>query len=147
MVRLSHCLRRTWYLDCTILPKAKKTTATETVRGEGKAFYSADEVIIAYNEGVVDLHAWIKVKSNIRNEDGLLVHKLIETTVGRVIFNQHVPAEVGFVNALLTKKNLRDIIGDIIRITNIPKTVKFLDDIKTPWFPYSLPGRIVVQHQ
>ncbi len=122
------------------ITKGKKTTATETVRGEGKAFYSADEVIIAYNEGVVDLHAWIKVKSNIRNEDGLLVHKLIETTVGRVIFNQHVPAEVGFVNALLTKKNLRDIIGDIIRITNIPKTVKFLDDIKTLGFRTAFQG-------
>jgi DNA-directed RNA polymerase subunit beta' len=122
------------------ITKGKKTTPTETVRGEGKAFYSAEEVIIAYNEGVVDLHAWIKVKSNIRNEDGLLVHKLIETTVGRVLFNQHVPAEVGFVNALLTKKNLREIIGDIIRITNIPKTAKFLDDIKTLGFRTAFQG-------
>ena len=62
-------------------------------------------MIIAYNEGLIDLHAYIKVKTNIRNTDGLLEHKLIETTVGRVIFNQNVPAEVGFVNALLTKKN------------------------------------------
>jgi DNA-directed RNA polymerase subunit beta' len=122
------------------ITKGKKTTPTEPVRGEGKVFYSADEVIIAYNEGVVDLHAWIKVKSNIRNEDGLLVHKLIETTVGRVLFNQHVPAEVGFVNALLTKKNLREIIGDIIRITNIPKTAKFLDDIKTLGFRTAFQG-------
>jgi DNA-directed RNA polymerase subunit beta' len=122
------------------LTKGKKTTPTETVRGEEKVFYSVDEVIIAYNEGVVDLHAWIKVKANIRNEDGLLVHKLFETTVGRVLFNQHVPAEVGFVNALLTKKNLREIIGDIIRITNIPKTAKFLDDIKTLGFRTAFQG-------
>ncbi|MBC7950123.1 MAG: DNA-directed RNA polymerase subunit beta' [Chitinophagaceae bacterium] len=122
------------------ITKGKKTTPTEIVRGEGKAFYSVEEVIIAYNEGVIDMHAWIKVKSNIRNEDGLLVHKLIETTVGRVIFNQHVPAEVGFVNALLTKKNLREIIGDIIRITNIPKTAKFLDDIKTLGFRTAFQG-------
>jgi DNA-directed RNA polymerase subunit beta' len=122
------------------ITKGKKTTPTETVRGEGKIFYSVDEVIIAYNEGVMDLHAWIKVKVNIRNEDGLLVHKLIETTVGRVLFNQHVPAEVGFVNALLTKKNLREIIGDIIRITNIPKTAKFLDDIKTLGFRTAFQG-------
>jgi DNA-directed RNA polymerase subunit beta' len=122
------------------ITKGKKTIGTEIVRGEGKVFYSVDEVIIAYNEGVVDLHAWIKVKSNIRNEDGLLVHKLIETTVGRVLFNQHVPAEVGFVNALLTKKNLREIIGDIIRITNIPKTAKFLDDIKTLGFRTAFQG-------
>ena len=122
------------------ITKGKRTNDKETVRGEGKAFYSAEEVIIAYNEGVVDLHAWIKVKANIRNQDGLLEHKLIETTVGRVIFNQHVPAEVGFVNALLTKKNLREIIGDIIKITNVPKTAKFLDDIKTLGFRTAFQG-------
>jgi len=122
------------------ISKGKKSTPTEKVRGEGKAFYSNEEVIIAYNEGVVDLHAWIKVKANIRNADGLLEHKLIDTTVGRVIFNQHVPAEVGFVNALLTKKNLRDIIGDIIETTNVPKTAKFLDDIKTLGFRTAFQG-------
>ncbi|OQY93145.1 MAG: DNA-directed RNA polymerase subunit beta' [Sphingobacteriales bacterium UTBCD1] len=122
------------------ITKGKKSTDTEKVRGEGKIFYSADEVIIAYNEGVVDLHAFIKVKTIIRNEDGLLVNKLIETTVGRVIFNQNVPAEVGFVNALLTKKNLREIIGDIIRITNVPKTAKFLDDIKQLGFRTAFQG-------
>ncbi len=122
------------------ITKGKKTTATETVRGEGKVFYSNEEVIIAYNEGVIDLHAWIKVKANIRNADGLLEHKLIETTVGRVLFNQHVPAEVGFVNALLTKKNLREIIGDIIKITNVPKTAKFLDDIKQLGFRTAFQG-------
>ncbi len=122
------------------ITKGKKTIGDEIVRGEGKAFYSAEEVIIAYNEKKIDLHAWIKVKTNIRNADGLLEHKLIETTVGRVIFNQHVPAEVGFVNALLTKKNLREIIGDIIRITNVPKTAKFLDDIKTLGFRTAFQG-------
>ncbi|TMI98034.1 MAG: DNA-directed RNA polymerase subunit beta' [Bacteroidetes bacterium] len=122
------------------ITKGKKSTETEKVKGEGKVFYSTEEVIIAYNEGVMDLHAWIKVKANIRNTDGLLEHKLIETTVGRVIFNQHVPNEVGFVNALLTKKNLREIIGDIIKITNIPKTVKFLDDIKQLGFRTAFQG-------
>jgi DNA-directed RNA polymerase subunit beta' len=122
------------------ITKGKRTTTTEIVRGEGKAFYSNEEVIIAYNEGVIDMHAWIKVKANIRNSDGLLEHKLIDTTVGRVIFNQHVPAEVGFVNALLTKKNLREIIGDIIKITNVPKTAKFLDDIKTLGFRTAFQG-------
>src|SRR5689334_1499519 len=122
------------------ITKGKKTNDKETVRGEGKIFYSADEVIIAHNEKVVDLHAWIKVKANIRNADGLLEHKLIETTVGRVLFNQHVPNEVGFVNALLTKKNLREIIGDIIKITSIPKTAKFLDDIKQLGFRTAFQG-------
>ncbi|MFN4315866.1 MAG: DNA-directed RNA polymerase subunit beta' [Chitinophagaceae bacterium] len=122
------------------ISKGRKSTDTEKVRGEGKAFYSTEEVIIAYNEAKVDLHAWIKVKANIRNADGLLEHKLIETTVGRVIFNQFVPAEVGFVNTLLTKKNLREIIGDIIEITNVPKTAKFLDDIKQLGFRTAFRG-------
>ncbi|GAB4092447.1 DNA-directed RNA polymerase subunit beta' [Flaviaesturariibacter terrae] len=121
------------------ISKGKKSTETEVVRGEGKAFYSAEEVIIAYNEGVVDMHAHIKVRTMVR-EDGQLVKKLLDTTVGRVIFNQHVPKEVGFVNALLTKKNLREIIGDIIRITNVPKTAKFLDDIKQLGFRTAFQG-------
>lgn len=122
------------------ITKGKKSTETEKVRGEGKAFYSAEEVIIAYNEKRVDLHAWIKVKTNVRNEKGELEFKLLETTVGRVIFNQHVPEEVGFVNALLTKKNLREIIGNIIEITNVPKTAKFLDDIKQLGFRTAFQG-------
>jgi DNA-directed RNA polymerase subunit beta' len=113
------------------ITKGKKSTPEEKVKGEGKAFYSAEEVIIAYNEKSLDLHANIKVKASVRNADGTLTTKLIETTVGRVIFNQFVPKDVGFVNALLTKKNLREIIGDIIKWTNVPATAKFLDDIKT----------------
>ncbi|MFZ4058757.1 MAG: DNA-directed RNA polymerase subunit beta', partial [Ferruginibacter sp.] len=112
------------------ITKGKKSTETEKVKGEGKAFYSAEEVIIAYNENALDLHAHIKVKANFRNDDGSLTYKLIETTVGRVIFNQFVPKKVGFINALLTKKSLREIIGDIITWTNVPITAKFLDDIK-----------------
>ena len=121
------------------ITKGKKSTEKEKVRGEGKAFYSPEEVIIAYNEGRVDLHAFIKVKTNVR-EDGKLLKKLIDTTVGRVIFNQMVPKEVGFVNALLTKKSLREIIGDIIKITDIPKAVKFLDDIKLLGFRTAFQG-------
>ncbi|HEX6849509.1 MAG TPA: DNA-directed RNA polymerase subunit beta' [Chitinophagaceae bacterium] len=121
------------------LTKGKKSTGTEKVRGEGMKFYNSSEVLIAYNEKIVDLHAWIKVKAPIR-ENGEMVSKMVETTVGRVLFNQHVPAEVGFVNALLTKKNLREIIGDILKITNIPKTVKFLDDIKQLGFRTAFQG-------
>ena len=113
------------------ITKGKKSTLTEKVKGEGKAYYSADEVIIAHNEKQLDLHANIRVKVNFRNADGTLTFKLIETTVGRVIFNQHVPKEVGFVNALLTKKALREIIGNILKWTSVPVTAKFLDDIKT----------------
>jgi len=123
------------------ITKGKKTTDKEKVKGEGKAFYSAEEVIIAYNENKIDLHAYIKVKANVRMDAaGTLQNKLIETTVGRVLFNQFVPAEVGYVNALLTKKSLREIIGDIIKWTNVPKTAKFLDDIKQLGFRMAFRG-------
>jgi DNA-directed RNA polymerase subunit beta' len=121
------------------ISKGKKSTEAEKVRGEGKAFYSEEEVIIAYNEKRIDLHAHIKVKTTVR-ESGKLSRKLLDTTVGRVLFNQFVPKEVGFVNALLTKKNLREIIGDIIKITNVPKTAKFLDDIKQLGFRTAFQG-------
>ncbi len=122
------------------ITKGKKSTATEKVKGEGKAFYSPEEVIIAYNEGQLDLHAYIKVKVNVRNEQDVLEKKLLETTVGRVLFNQFTPVEVGFVNQLLTKKSLREIIGNIIKWTNVPKTAKFLDDIKTLGFRMAFRG-------
>jgi DNA-directed RNA polymerase subunit beta' len=121
------------------ITKGKKSMGDLVVRGEGKAFYSLDEVIIAYNENKIDLHANIRVKTNVR-EGGVLVNKLIETTVGRVLFNQHTPKPVGFVNQLLTKKSLRDIIGDIIKITDVPTTAKFLDDIKTLGFRMAFRG-------
>lgn len=122
------------------ISKGKKSTETEVVKGEGKTFYSAEEVIIAYNEGRVDLHAHIRVKADLRTHAGELERKLIETTVGRVIFNQSVPKEAGYVNALLTKKSLREIIGDIIKATDIPKTAKFLDDIKQLGFRTAFRG-------
>ena len=122
------------------ITKGKKSTPEEPVKGEGKAFYSLEEVMIAYNEGKVDLHAHIKVRTEVREKNGDIVKKLIETTVGRVMFNQFVPKEVGYINALLTKKNLREIIGDIIKITDVPKSAKFLDDIKTLGFRMAFRG-------
>ena len=121
------------------ITKGKKSMDDLVVRGEGKAFYNLDEVVIAYNEDKIDLHANIRVKTNIR-ENGVLVNKLIETTVGRVLFNQHTPKAVGFVNQLLTKKSLREIIGDIIKITDVPTTAKFLDEIKTLGFKMAFRG-------
>ena len=83
------------------ITKGKKTTETEIIKGQGMTFYNMDEVLIAYNEGIVDLHAAIKVRTNVR-EGGKLSKKIIDTTVGRVLFNQHVPEEVGFINAEFT---------------------------------------------
>ncbi len=122
------------------ITKGKKSTEEEPVKGEGKVFYSLEEVMIAYNEGKADLHAQIKVRTIVREKNGDLVRKVIETTVGRVMFNQFVPKEVGYINALLTKKNLREIIGDIIKITDVPKSAKFLDDIKTLGFRMAFRG-------
>ena len=122
------------------ISKGKRNLPTDPVRGEGMAFYSAEEVIIAHNEGVVDLHAFIKVKASVRNADGSIVTKLIETTVGRVILNQNTPEKVGFINEILTKKSLRTIIGDVIKYTDIPTTVRFLDDIKTLGFRTAFRG-------
>lgn len=122
------------------ITKGKKSTEAEVIKGEGKVFYNQDEVRIAYDENKVDLHAHIKVKTIVREKDGELVNKLIETTVGRVIFNEFVPEKVGFVNALLTKKSLRNIIGDIINITDVPTTAKFLDDIKQLGFRMAFRG-------
>jgi len=99
-------------------------------RGEGMIFYSTEEVIIAYNEGVVDLHAIVKVKVEDVDENGEMFKHIIETTVGRIIFNQSVPKSVGYINQLLTKKSLRTIISDIYRKTGNAVTVHFLDAIK-----------------
>ena len=122
------------------LTKSKKNLANDPVRGEGKLFYNAEEVIIAYNERAVDLHAIIKVKVPNALENGKLVSKMIETTVGRVLFNAVVPQEVGYINELLTKKSLRDIIGNVVKQTGMAKTAKFLDDIKELGFRTAFRG-------
>ncbi|MBL7894744.1 MAG: DNA-directed RNA polymerase subunit beta' [Bacteroidia bacterium] len=122
------------------LTKSKRNLPNDKVKGEGKIFYSAEEVIIAYNEKQVDLHAQIKVKITNALEGDKLVEKLIETSVGRVIFNQVVPHEVGYINELLTKKSLRDIIGMVLKKTGMAKTAKFLDDIKELGFRTAFRG-------
>jgi DNA-directed RNA polymerase subunit beta' len=122
------------------ISKGKKTQDDVVMKGEGMAFYSPEEVIIAHNEKRVDLHSWIKVRVGVRDENGEIVTKLTETTVGRVLFNQFVPKQNGYVNALLTKKSLREIIGEILKNTNIPTTVEFLDNIKTLGFRTAFRG-------
>ena len=99
-------------------------------RGEGMTFYSTEEVIIAHNEGVIDLHAIIKVKVEDLDENDEIFKHIIETTVGRILFNQSVPKQVGYINQLLTKKSLRTIISDIYKKTGNAITVQFLDAIK-----------------
>lgn len=121
------------------ISKGRRSEGDVKVKGENMAFYSAEEVMIAYNEGRVDLHAFIKVKARVKTKEGIKM-QLIDTTVGRVIFNQFVPESNGFVNALLTKKSLREIIGTILKNSGVPATVKFLDDIKTLGFRMAFRG-------
>jgi DNA-directed RNA polymerase subunit beta' len=121
------------------ITKGRKTEPGHIMKGEGRSFYSPEEVIIAYNEKQADLHSWIKVRIPVV-ENGVKVEKLIETTVGRVLFNQVVPEEYGFINELLTKKSLRDIIGDLLKKTGTAKAAKFLDDIKSLGFTMAFKG-------
>ena len=95
------------------MTKAKKSTNKEKVKGEGLTFYSVEEVHIAYNEKIVELNAIIKIRTKVLNDEGNLNEKIIDTTVGRVLFNEVVPEAAGFFNVVLTKKNLREIIGEI----------------------------------
>ncbi len=121
------------------MTKARKSDEEKKMMGEGISFYSPEEVIIAYNEKKVDLHTIIKVKVWVK-ENGELVNKLTESTVGRVLFNQVVPREVGYINELLTKKSLRDIIGLILKTSGVAKTAKFLDDMKDLGFRMAFKG-------
>ena len=116
------------------------TKALKGAKGEGLIFYSDEEVKIAYNEDRVSLHAYIKVRAKIKNSDGNLENRLIETTVGRVLFNEFVPEEVGFIDQLLTKKALRDIIGEVLNLSGIAQTAEFLDNIKGIGYNFAFKG-------
>ena len=118
------------------ITKGREGTDEKPCRGEGRTYYSKEEVIIAFNEGQLDLHAFIKVRwYDMNNEPSI-----IETTAGRVLFNAIVPEEVGFINQLLTKKALRDIIGNILKIVGIARAAKFLDDMKDLGYYWAFKG-------
>ena len=110
------------------------------VKGEGLAFYGPEEAIIAYNEGRVDIHATVKCRVRDLDENDQPVTKLVETTVGRILVNQVVPEEVGYINVLLTKKSLRDIISNVMKKAGADKVAKFLDDIKNMGYQMAFRG-------
>ena len=122
------------------MTKERKSTPEVPVKGEGLTFYSPEEVTIAFNEEKVDLNAGIKVRTQDLDENGEQVTKIIETTVGRVLFNEKVPAAAGYINEVLTKKNLRGIIGGILKATDIPTTAAFLDEIKNMGYKFAFEG-------
>jgi DNA-directed RNA polymerase subunit beta' len=122
------------------ITKGKVGTKEVAVKGENAVYYSPEEVIIAYNERQLDLHAHIKVKTYDLNEQGVPTLQILETTCGRVLFNERVPREVGYINDVLTKKALRDIIGEVLKVSGTSRTAQFLDDIKELGYDMAFKG-------
>ena len=122
------------------MTKLRLSTAEVPVLGQGLTFYSPEEVIIAYNEKRVDLNAQIRVRTVDFNDEGELTTQIIETTTGRVLFNEKVPAAAGYINEVLTKKSLRDIIHGILKATSVPETAAFLDEIKSLGYNFAFKG-------
>ena len=110
-------------------------------KGQGLVFYGPEEAEIAYNEGKVSLHAIVSVIVDDIDENGNLVKVLKqETSVGRILFNQYVPKEIGYVNEIISKKSLRTIIGKVIKSCGVPRSAKFLDDIKNLGYQMAFKG-------
>jgi DNA-directed RNA polymerase subunit beta' len=122
------------------MTKERISTPEVPIKGEGLTFYSPEEVTIAFNEEMVDLNAGIKVRTYDVDENGEQVRRIIKTTVGRVLFNEVVPTKAGYINEVLTKKNLRGIIGGILKATDIPTTGDFLDEIKNMGYKFAFQG-------
>jgi DNA-directed RNA polymerase subunit beta' len=99
-------------------------------KGEGKTFAATDEVMIAYDQDELDIHAKINVRIPVKQDNGDVVHELIKTTTGRVLFNEIVPEEVEFINKTLGKKELRILITDIVAAAGTAKAAAFLDNMK-----------------
>ncbi|MDE7110822.1 MAG: DNA-directed RNA polymerase subunit beta' [Muribaculaceae bacterium] len=110
-------------------------------KGEGYTFYGPEEAEIAYNEGRVSLHAPISVMVDDIDEEGNQIRHIVEqTSVGRILVNQFVPKEIGYVNTVLSKKSLRDIISRVIKSCGIPRSAQFLDDIKNLGYRMAFKG-------
>ncbi|MFI2743828.1 DNA-directed RNA polymerase subunit beta' [Zhouia sp. PK063] len=122
------------------MTKPRKSDEDRKMIGEGLTFYSPEEVTIAYNEKRVDINSIVKVRTKDFNENGELVTQIIETTAGRVLFNEVVPEQAGYINEVLTKKSLRDIIGNILKVTDVPTTADFLDKIKDMGYKFAFQG-------
>ena len=117
------------------------TKLRKGAKGEGLTFYGPEEAIIAYNEGKCDIHAIINVLVNDVDENGNLVKKLMrETSVGRVLVNQIVPDEAGYINTVISKKSLRDIISHVIKVAGVTKACEFLDGIKNMGYYMAFKG-------
>ena len=116
------------------------TKLRKGAKGEGLVFYGPEEALIAYNEGKVDIHAIVKVLVTDVDENGAYVKKLTETSVGRIILNEVVPQEVGYINYIISKKTLRDLISDVIKKVGVSRACEFLDGIKNLGYKMAFKG-------
>ena len=116
------------------------TKLREGAKGQGLIFYGPEEALIAYNEGKVDIHAPVKVLVDDLDENGNIVKMMRETSVGRVIVNEVVPVECGFLNTIISKKSLRDIISDVIKKVGVARAAEFLDGIKDLGYKMAFQG-------
>ena len=119
-------------------------------KGEGKYFKSANEAILAYANHVVTLHSIIKVRMTKKMPDGRVLTGTVETTVGRILFNEIIPQDLGFVDRsipgnelkpeigfLVKKKQCKQILEKVINVHGLSKTAEVLDDIKAIGYKYS----------
>ena len=117
------------------------TKLRKGAKGEGLIFYGPEEALIAYNEGKVDIHAPISVVVKDVDENGNVVDVMMhDTSVGRVIVNEIVPPEAGYINTIISKKSLRDIISDVIKVCGVAKAADFLDGIKNLGYQMAFKG-------
>ena len=116
------------------------TKLREGTKGQGLIFYGPEEALIAYNEGKVDIHAPVKVLVWDYDENGNRVKMMRETSVGRVIVNELVPEQCGYLNTIISKKSLRDIISDVIKKAGMARACDFLDGIKNLGYEMAFKG-------
>ncbi len=117
-------------LGCYYLTKARKGE-----KGEGMTFADQDECLIAFNDEKIALHAKVKVRID---------REILDTTVGRVIFNQIVPEELGYLNELLTRRRMETVVYQSYKAAGNRRTVQFLDDLKKLGFEYAMKGGITI---
>ena len=109
-------------------------------KGEGKTFANVGEVLSAYDQSRVHIHAKINVRVTTESNDGEITQEIIKTTTGRVIFNEILPEDIPFINKTLGKKELRTLIGDIQHEVGTARTAEFLDDMKKLGFEQATIG-------
>ena len=117
------------------------TKLRKGAKGEGLVFYGPEEAQIAFNEGKVAMNAIISVRVEETDSEGNKVSRMVtDTCMGRILFNNCVPDEMGYINELISKKTLKKIITKVIRTCGVPRSAKFLDDVKNMGYYMAFKG-------